>query len=123
MRLIRYTPPNHVGTPQQVAAWRPRVDVIDAEKHYVLEVDLPGVDPNTVQLELDEGLLQIKGERQANYGEQAAYTMRERRSGKFERSFRVPEAVDADGITAKFDKGVLEIRVPKVERSRKIPIQ
>ncbi|MDA0205606.1 MAG: Hsp20/alpha crystallin family protein [Acidobacteria bacterium] len=54
---------------------------------------------------------------------QAAYTMRERRAGKFERSFRVPDAVDADGITAKYDKGVLEIRVPKVERSRKIPIQ
>jgi HSP20 family protein len=63
------------------------------------------------------------GERQASHGEVAAYTYRERRAGKFERSFRVPEAVDAEAITAKYDKGVLEIRVPKVERSRKIPIQ
>jgi HSP20 family protein len=123
MRLIRYTQPNHVGVPQQPAAWRPRVDVIDAEKQYVLEVDLPGVDPNSVQVELEQGLLQIKGERQASHGEEAAYTYRERLSGKFERSFRVPDAVDAEAITAKYDKGVLEIRVPKVERSRKIPIQ
>ena len=123
MRLIRYTQPNHVGAAQQAATWRPRVDVVDEEKHYVLEVDLPGVDPATVQVELEEGLLQIKGERQASHGAEAAYTVRERAAGKFERSFRVPEAVDADGITAKYDKGVLEVRVPKVERSRKIPIQ
>lgn len=123
MTLIRYTKPSLPGVPHQAAVWRPRVDVIDAEKQYVLEVDLPGVDPNSVQVELEQGLLQIKGERQASHGEEAAYTYRERRAGKFERSFRVPEAVDADAITAKFDKGVLEIRVPKVERSRKIPIQ
>ena len=123
MTLIRYAKPSFPGVPQQAAAWRPLVDVIDAEKQYVLEVDLPGVDPNSVQVELEEGLLQIKGERQASHGEEAAYTYRERRAGKFERSFRVPEAVDAEAITAKFDKGVLEIRVPKVERSRKIPIQ
>lgn len=123
MRLIRYTQPNPAMVPQQAVAWRPVVDVIDAEKHYVLEVDLPGVDPQSVQIELEQGLLQIKGERKATHGAKAAYTFRERRAGKFERSFRVPEAVDADGITAKYDKGVLEIRVPKVERSRKIPIQ
>ena len=123
MRLIRYTHPNPAVVPQQAVAWRPAVDVIDADKEYVLEVDLPGVDPKSVQVELEQGLLQIKGEREASHGEQAAYTMRERRAGKFERSFRVPDAVDADGITAKYDKGVLEIRVPKVERSRKIPIQ
>lgn len=123
MRLIRYTQPHPAGVPQQADAWRPRVDVVDAEKEYILEVDLPGVDPQSVQIELEQGLLQIKGERQASHGAEAAYTFRERLAGKFERSFRVPEAVDADGITAKYDKGVLEIRVPKVERSRKIPIQ
>jgi HSP20 family protein len=121
MRLIRYTQPNPALVCRQPSGWRPAVDVIDAEKHYVLEVDLPGVDPSTVQVELEAGLLQIKGERQTSRG--AVHTMRERRAGKFERSFRVPEAVDADGVTAKYDKGVLEIRVPKVERSRKIPIQ
>ncbi len=123
MTLIRYAAPHLHGFPPRAVAWRPRVDVIDAEKQYVLEVDLPGVDPNSVQVELEKGLLQIKGERHASHGEEAAYTYRERRAGKFERSFRVPEAVDADGVTAKFDKGVLEIRVPKVERSRRIPIQ
>lgn len=123
MRLIRYSQPNPAGVPQQAAPWSPAVDVIDAGKEYVLEVDLPGVDPNSVQVELEQGLLQIKGERQASHGAEADYSFRERRAGKFERSFRVPEAVDADGITAKYDKGVLEIRVPKVERSRKIPIQ
>jgi HSP20 family protein len=122
MRFIQYTQPT-AGVPAVNAAWRPSVDVIDADNQYVLEVDLPGVDPKGVEVELEQGVLLIKGERAASHGDQVAYTHRERRAGKFERSFRVPEAVDADGITAKFDKGVLEIRVPKVERSRKIPIQ
>ncbi len=122
MRFIQYTQPS-AGVPAAKTAWQPRVDVIDADDQYVLEVDLPGVDPKGVEVELDQGLLVIKGEKEASHGDEAAYTYRERRAGKFERSFRVPEAVDADGITAKFDKGVLEIRVPKVERSRRIPIQ
>jgi HSP20 family protein len=123
MRLIRYTQPNPAVVSQHAVAWKPAVDVIDADKEYLLEVDLPGVDPKSVQIELEQGLLQIKGEREASHGEQAAYIYRERRAGKFERNFRIPEAVDADGITAKYDQGVLEISVPKVERSRKIPIQ
>ena len=122
MRFIQYTQPSP-GVPAAKTAWQPRVDVIDADDQYVLEVDLPGVDPKGVEVELEQGLLVIKGEKEASHGDEAAYTYRERRAGKFERSFRVPEAVDADGITAKFDKGVLEIRVPKVERMRRIPIQ
>ena len=122
MRFIQYTQPS-AGAPAVKIAWRPSVDVIDADNQYVLEVDLPGVDPQGVEVELEQGLLVIKGEKEASHGDEAAYTYRERRAGKFERSFRVPEAVDADGITAKFDQGVLEVRVPKVERSRKIPIQ
>ena len=122
MRFIQYTQPS-AGAPGVKIAWRPSVDVIDADNQYVLEVDLPGVDPQGVEVELEQGLLVIKGEKEASHGDEAAYTYRERRAGKFERSFRVPEAVDADGITAKFDQGVLEVRVPKVERSRKIPIQ
>ncbi|MDA0205608.1 MAG: Hsp20 family protein [Acidobacteria bacterium] len=69
MRLIRYTHPNPAVVPQQAVAWRPAVDVIDADKEYVLEVDLPGVDPKSVQVELEQGLLQIKGEREASHGE------------------------------------------------------
>jgi len=122
MRFIQYTQPS-AGVLAAKTAWQPRVDVIDADDQYVLEVDLPGVDPKGVEVELEQGLLLIKGEKEASHGDEATYTLRERRAGKFERSFRVPEAVDADGITAKFDKGVLEIRVPKVERSRRIPIQ
>jgi HSP20 family protein len=122
MRFIQYSQPN-AGAPAVTAAWQPRVDVIDAENQYVLEVDLPGVDPKGVSVELEQGVLRISGERTASHGDEASYSFRERRVGPFERSFRVPEAVDADGITAKFDKGVLEIRVPKVERSRKIPVQ
>lgn len=122
MRFIQYTQPT-TDAPVTRAAWQPRVDVIDADSEYVLAVDLPGVDPKGVEVELEQGVLRISGEREASHGDEAAYTYRERKVGTFERSFRVPEAVDADGITAKFDKGVLEIRVPKVERSRKIPIQ
>ncbi len=122
MRLIRYNAPT-APTPGPRVDWRPAVDVIDAANEYLLEVDLPGVDPKDVRVELEQGVLLIEGDREAGHGEDVAYTHRERRAGKFRRSFRVPEAVDADGITAKYDKGVLQVRVPKVERSRKIPIQ
>jgi HSP20 family protein len=100
------------------------VDVLEAEMHYVLRLDLPGVDEKAVSVELEQGLLQVKGERKASEEAGGAdYRLRERKTGAFRRNFRLPEAIDADSIEARFDRGVLEIRIPKVERSRKIPIQ
>jgi HSP20 family protein len=99
------------------------VDVLSSETHYLLRLDAPGVDENAVSVELEQGLLRVKGERKSPEEADSRYVVRERKSGAFRRNFRLPEAIDPEAIEAKYDRGVLEIRIPKVDRSRKIPIQ
>jgi HSP20 family protein len=99
------------------------VDVLESESEYLLRLDVPGVDEKSVNVELEQGLLRIEGERKAPEAAGPRYTLRERKAGPFRRHFRLPDAIDADAIEAKYDRGLLEIRIPKVERSRRIPIQ
>ena len=127
MRLIRYESP--VWTPRGRPAkprltWAPAVDIAGTDSEYVLRLDVPGVDSAAVEVKLEDNVLSVTGERKAAVNEvQEDFSLRERRFGEFSRSFRLPEAVDPDNITARYDQGVLEIRVPKVDRSRKITIQ
>ncbi|MEZ5363539.1 MAG: Hsp20/alpha crystallin family protein [Bryobacterales bacterium] len=124
MRMIHTTSPACGPRPHRAAsAWAPPVDVLETEQLYLLRIDVPGVDEKAVSVELEQGVLRVKGERKQAEAEGASYKLRERRAGAFRRNFRLPDAIDAEGIEAKFDRGVLEIRIPKVERSRKIPIQ
>lgn len=117
--------PAYAGRPAaNVQTWTPPVDVLESDAEYLLRLNVPGVDEKSVNVELERGLLRVAGERQAQ--DEAAgprYSLRERNAGPFGRSFRLPDAIDAERIEAKYDRGVLEIRIPKVERSRKIPIQ
>jgi HSP20 family protein len=99
------------------------VDVLETESEYVLRLDAAGVAEASVSVKLEDGLLRIQGEREAQKSDGQRYRIRERRAGTFRRSFRLPEAIDADGIEAKYERGVLEIRIPKIDRSRKIPVQ
>jgi HSP20 family protein len=119
---MRTTSPGYaVRPPARNTAWAPPVDVVDTASEYILRLDVPGVDENAVNVELERGVLRVTGERKANA--ETGYTLRERRSGAFARIFRLPDAINAEAIAAKYDRGVLEIRIPKVDRSRKIPIQ
>ena len=112
-------------------AWMPSVDVVEESQHYIFRADLPGVELSQIDVLFDDGVLTIKGERsnsnvQAEGADedQSAYHRIERSFGSFQRSFRLPDAIDADKITAKSDNGVLEVRVPKQEKTqRKIEIQ
>lgn len=112
-------------------AWVPSVDVVEEQDHYVFRADLPGVELSQIDVLFDDGMLTIKGERNdtkdsaANQDdERTAYRRIERSYGSFQRSFRLPDAIDADKITAKSDNGVLEVQVPKQEKAqRKIEIQ
>ena len=114
--------------------WMPSVDVVEAKDHYLFHADLPGVELDQIEVLFEDGLLTIKGERNENQRdkehseekeiEEKGYRRIERSYGSFQRSFRLPDAIDADNITAKGDKGVLEVRVPKQEKAhRKIQIQ
>lgn len=107
----------------------PRVDVTEDETSIRISAELPGMDDKDVEVSLKDDRLVIKGEKKAEKTEETeeGHTYTERSYGKFERSFPVGKAVKADEVDAKFDKGVLTITMPKVEKPeedvRKIPIK
>jgi HSP20 family protein len=93
--------------------WTPRVDIREEDKRFVILADVPGVDPNTIEVQMDKGILSIKGERK-NEGEPSGKASRtEREQGVFYRRFALPDSADAEGITASGKLGVLEISIPK----------
>ena len=102
------------GNSATLRRWVPAMDVHEADDHYTLRLDLPGIAPEAVSIELDEQTLTISGERSSEREtSKDGYTRVERASGSFRRSLSLPEGVDGDAITAGFEHGVLEIRVPK----------
>jgi HSP20 family protein len=105
--------------------WSPAMDLVETADHYVLRADLPGVSEGDVKIELDDNVLKISGERKSAHKEaKEGYYRVERAYGSFSRSLTLPEGVDADSISANFDRGVLEVKVPKPEqrKPRKVEI-
>lgn len=106
------------------AEWIPAVDVREYPAHFELLIDLPGVDPKTVDITMDNGLLTISGERrdpkrvQGNQQETARQERKERRIGRFHRRFVLPDTVDAERVVAAGRDGVLEISIPKQPKSQ-----
>ena len=100
-------------------AWSPAADVKESDDAYTIEADLPGVDKEDIQLTVLDNALTIKGERKTeNETKEKGYRRVERQYGSFERSFRVPGGFDASKVSAKFDKGVLRVTLPKREESK-----
>ncbi|SEL89423.1 heat shock protein Hsp20 [Pseudoxanthomonas sp. GM95] len=94
--------------------WSPRVDVKEEASRFVIFVDVPGVDLDAIEVQMDKNVLSIKGERTAPQAEEdQRFSRQERRHGTFARSFTLPEAADADGIVATGRNGVLEVVIPK----------
>jgi len=96
------------------------VDVVESEKAYEITAELPGMDEKNMEVKVVNGTLTIKGERQEEKEEKEKdYYLRERNFGSFERSFTIPESVDADKIEASFKKGVLAVKLPKTVEAQK----
>ena len=105
--------------------WIPAMDLVEAGDDFVLRADLPGVTENDVNIELEDNVLTISGERKSEHEERKeGYYRVERASGSFSRSLTLPEGVDADRVRASFERGVLEVRIPKPEqrKPRKVTI-
>jgi HSP20 family protein len=99
--------------------WAPPMDLVEAEDHFQLKADLPGLGEGDVSLEVQDNVLTISGERRSeNEQRQKGWYRVERSFGRFSRSLTLPEGVDADGIKASFDKGVLEVSIPKPEERK-----
>src|SRR3989440_7534730 len=99
--------------------WVPAMDLVESDDHFLLKADLPGLAEDDVNIEIRDNTLTISGERKSEYErkERGWYRV-ERSTGAFSRSLSLPEGVDADGVTAQFEKGVLEVRIPKPEQRK-----
>src|SRR5256714_2692146 len=105
--------------------WIPAMDLVETDDDFVLRADLPGLTEDDVNIELEDNVLTLSGERKSEREEKnEGYYRVERASGSFQRSLTLPEGVDPEGIRASFENGVLEVRVPKPEqrKPRKVTI-
>jgi HSP20 family protein len=107
-------------------AWMPSMDIMETDRAYVVEADLPGLTIEDIDVQVEANKLRIAGERKAEqHGQQGHYTYSERTHGKFQRVFTLPEAVNVDSVEAKYANGVLTVSVPKSEdaQPKRIAIQ
>ena len=113
---------SHVST----SDWVPAVDIREEDQRYVIHADVPGVNPADIEIDMADGVLSIKGQRKSETEEEReGYKRMERVRGSFFRRFSLPDTVDADGVSAKDNDGVLEIVIPKQEKvqPRRIQVQ
>jgi HSP20 family protein len=121
---------NSIGadeTSAATASWIPAVDIHEYDDRFALFVDLPGVDPNNVDITLAGGVLTLSGERTTekpvNRKEREVVTRLERGNGRFYRRFILPDSIDSDQIRAVGRNGVLEVSIPKTAKAQPRRIQ
>ena len=144
MTLVRWQPRRHAGmdpffgmtdlskelnrifdwdsTPGNACAscnWAPAIDVVEKGDDYVVTMDLPGLSKDDVELTLFNNPLTVKGERKVSEEDKNENVFRsERIHGTFERTIKLPTAVNTNNVEATFTNGVLEIRLPKTEEAK-----
>jgi HSP20 family protein len=103
--------------------WTPAIDVVRNEQELVVRAEVPGIKPEEIKIEADNGVLRISGRHEeTKEDKQANYVRRERRVGSFERRMPLPEGVDPNQITATTHEGVLEIKAPLPKEAAKEPV-
>ena len=133
MALVRWEPAREIESLQQevnrlfgsffdvqpsrmraAAQWMPAMDLVETDDHFVLTADLPGVRPEDVKITVEDDVLTVSGERKlARESREGGVHRVERASGQFSRSLTLPAGVDAQQVQARFEQGVLEVRIPK----------
>jgi HSP20 family protein len=105
--------------------WIPAMDLVESGETYVLRADLPGLSEDDVKIELEDNVLTVSGERKGEHEDhEQGYYRVERAFGAFSRSLTLPEGVNPEAVRAHFDRGVLEVQIPKPEqrKPRKVSI-
>lgn len=104
--------------------WIPAMDLVETDDHFVLKADLPGVAESDVKIVFENNVLTLSGERKIEHeAKKDGYYRLERTSGSFSRSLTLPEGIDAEAVSANFDNGVLEVRIPKPAQAKPRRIQ
>jgi HSP20 family protein len=99
--------------------WMPAMDLVESGDHFVLRADLPGLSEEDVKIELEDTTLTISGERAAEHeSKDEGYYRLERAFGAFSRTLQLPKGIDPEAVSASFDRGVLEVRIPKPEERK-----
>lgn len=114
------------GDSSTSAVWAPRTDLAETDEAYRMQVDVPGMSKDDININLQNNTLTISGERSSERKEESEeYVRVERAFGNFHRTFTLPDAVDQENIEATYDDGVLTVDIPKTEEStrRQIEIQ
>jgi HSP20 family protein len=108
-------------------AWTPAVDIRENQNELQLDVELPGLDPDEVEITAENGVLTIRGEKQIERkeGDDSRYHVVERAYGNFIRSFQLPQGLDESRIEATFNNGILSVHIPKsaLPQPKKIQIK
>ena len=138
MTLVRWNPfgdllslhgswsPGTTETEARHGSWAPAVDIFERDDNLIIRAELPGVEQQAIEINVENNTLVLRGERKRDgeLEDENAYRL-ERVFGVFTRSFTLPKTVAPDGIAASYKNGVLEIRLPKAEqaKSRKIAVE
>jgi len=127
-RLLKARFDEQENDDSRVAAshWAPPVDIKEEQTGFVIYADLPGVKVEDIEITMDKGVLTVRGERKPEVeDDRAGFRRIERSRGTFHRRFSLPDSADTDRIQARSRDGVLEILIPKQEKSRprKIAVQ
>lgn len=114
---------------QKIAEWfAPRSDAAVTPVSYEIEMELPGVQPENIEIQVQDGMLVVTGEKRFEHVEEGrSYLFSEREYGAFQRAFRIPPDADPEAVEADFKHGILTLKLPKLRAvetaSRKIPIR
>jgi HSP20 family protein len=106
--------------------WSVALDVVENDDEFIVKASLPGINPDDLEITFSDHKLTIKGEvTEEEELDEAHYHLRERRYGSFTRSIKLPSGIEADKIEARYDRGVLNLHLPKVEeiKPKKITIK
>ena len=94
------------------------LDVVRHENDVTLRLDVPGIDPEQIEVTVDRGILTISGKREEERTENDKFFVRERTMGTFTRRMRLPESLNAEAVEASHANGVLEVRIPVLEQAK-----
>lgn len=107
-----------------VSEWLPSLDVSETKNNYIVNAEIPGIDPKEVEISLNDNILTIKGEKkQEKEEENENYHVIERSYGSFTRSLRLPGQIQGDKVKATYKNGILKITLPKTEEAKKKEIK
>lgn len=124
-RLFNSFFPSETEEDGNVVSWTPRLDVVETNDAFEVEMDIPGVEKDDITINVQDGILSISGERSSREVNEEDNMVRvERHAGRFYRSFSLPTKINDSKIEATHKNGVLHVKLPKVEESkpRKIKI-